>query len=109
MFGRRWKFHDEPKTSDLETAQESCSVRQASKIIEVLTLHVDEIVKQIMKADKKVVVTYSDDGSKKQGAGAFCVQGITVNGTHRALPTLSVASESKRNLVALKIALFSTS
>lgn len=64
----------------------------------------DEVVKEIMNSDEKVVVTYSDDGSKKQGAGSFSVQGITVNGKYRSLPTMSIASEPRQNLAALKVA-----
>jgi hypothetical protein len=58
----------------------------------------------MMNADQQVVVTYSDDGSKKQGAGSFSVQGITINGTYRSLPTMSIASESRKNLAALTVA-----
>jgi hypothetical protein len=103
MFGRAWKFHDEPPVIDLDTVPESSNVRQAGKGLEVLAL--DEVVKEIMNTDEKVVVTYSDDGSKKQGAGAFSVQGITVNGKYRSLPTMSIASESREDLAALKVAI----
>lgn len=48
-------------------------------------------------------MTYSDDGSKKQGAGSFFVQGITACGTYRALPTES-ASKSRNNLPDLRVA-----
>ncbi|XP_034016356.1 uncharacterized protein LOC117501562 [Thalassophryne amazonica] len=102
MFGRNWKPHDEPEVIDLDTLPESKSIREACKSIEVLAL--DEIVKEIMNSDEQVVVTYSDDGSKKQGAGSFSVQGIMINGTYRALPTMSIASESRKNLAALKLA-----
>ena len=40
---------------------------------------------------------------KKQGAGSFTVQGIIINGKYRALPTMSIASESKPNLAELKL------
>ena len=58
-----------------------------------------------MNSEENVVVTYSDDGSKKQGTGSFSVQGITVNGKYRSLPTMSIASESRRNLADLKVAI----
>ena len=102
MFGRNWKAHDEPEIIDLDTLPESKSIRDAGKSIEVMALN--EIVKEIMNSDEQVVVTYSDDGSKNQGAGSFSVQGITVNGTYRALPTMSIASESRNNLAALRVA-----
>ena len=56
--------------------------------------------------NKQIVVTYSDDGSKKQGAGSYYVEGITVNRKYRALPTMSIASESRSNLATLKVAVF---
>ncbi len=62
--------------------------RQAGKSIETLALH--EIVKEIMSSDGKTVVTYSDDGSKKQGAGSFSVQGITGNGKYQSLSVLKL-------------------
>ncbi|CAH1261889.1 Hypp2477 [Branchiostoma lanceolatum] len=103
LFGRRWKSHGESDVIDLDTLPESKSVRYAGKSIEVLAL--DEIVKEIMDCDEQVVVTYSHDGSKKQGAGSFSVQGITVKGRYRSLPTLSIASESRQNLADLKVAM----
>lgn len=105
LFGRQWKFHQDSDVIDLDTLPESCSIRLAGKSLEALAL--DEIVKEIMKSDEDVVVTYSDDGSKKQGAGSFSVQGITVNGKYRSLPTMSIASESRKNLADLKVAVLS--
>lgn len=102
MFGRAWKPHDEPAAVDLDTLPESSNVRHAGKSIEALAL--DEIVKEIMERSEQVVVTYSDDGSRKQGAGSLSVQGITVNGKYRSLPTMTIASESRKNLAALKVA-----
>ena len=100
MFGRTWKMHNESNVIDLDTLPHYKNVKQAGKCIE--TLAIDEIVKEIMGSHEKTVVTYSDDGSKKQGAGSFSVQGITVNGVYRSLPTLSIASESRTNLADLK-------
>ena len=48
-------------------------------------------------------MTYANDGSKKQGAGSFTVQGIIINGKYRALPIMSIASESNTNLAELKL------
>ena len=101
MFGRSWKLHDESEVIDLDTLPQASNIRQAGKSIEALAL--DEIVKEIMDSNEKTVVTYSDDGSKKQGAGSFSVQGVTVNGKYRSLPTMKVASESRANLADLKV------
>ncbi|KAI8514440.1 hypothetical protein Bbelb_070310 [Branchiostoma belcheri] len=91
MFGRRWKAHDESDRVDLDTLPASSSVRYAGKSIEMLALY--EIVKEMMDSDEQ-----------KQGAGSFSVQGITVKGKYRSLPTLSIASESRQNLADLKVA-----
>lgn len=47
-----------------------------------------------------------DDGLKKQGADSFSVQGVMVNGIYRALTTLSLTSESRKNLSDLRLAIF---
>mgnify|MGYP001545195732 CR=1 FL=1 len=61
-----------------------------------------EIVNEVMNCDQKSSITYADDGSRKQGAVAFTVQGININGNFQALPTLAIASEMKENLADLK-------
>jgi len=86
---------------DVDTIPDAKNVRTASKFLEVMAL--DEIVKEIMDSNSNATVTYSDDGSKKQGAGSFTVKGIIIGGKYRALPTMNIASESKANLAELKI------
>ena len=103
LFARKWKFHSESDSIDLDTLPAQKNVRMVGKSLEVLALA--EIVNEIVNSDENTVVTYSDDGSKKQGVGSFSVQGLTVNGVYRALPTLQIASESRENLAALKIAI----
>ena len=100
LFGRQWKYHDEDEDFiDFDTAPCFKTIRETGKAIEAFALKC--IVDEMMKADD-VVITYHDDGSKKKGAGSFSVQGLTINGVFRALPTLPVASESRDNLAALK-------
>jgi len=101
-FGRKWKLHNEATTLDWDTLPDWRNVREAEKCIKTLALH--QIVNEIMDTDEKSVVTYADDGSRKQGAGSFSVQGIKIHGIFRPLPTLPVASESRRNLADLKVA-----
>ena len=73
MFDRKWKYHDnDPDKVDLNTVPADAQIRQAGKAILALTL--SEIVEQMM-AGSDVVITYHDDGSKKQGCGSFNVQG----------------------------------
>ena len=102
MLRKKWKLHNEATALDLDTLPDWRDVRQAEKCIEKLALH--QIVKEIMDTDEKIVVTYADDDSKKQSAGSFSVQDIAIHGILRQLPTLSVASESRRNLADLKVA-----
>ena len=58
-----------------------------------------------MDSESGSVICYHDDGSKKQGIGGYSVQGFTINNKYRPLPTLPIASESRENLAALKIAI----
>ena len=58
---------------------------------------------EVVSSDDQSTITYANDGSKNQGAGSFTVQGIIINGKYRALPTMSIASESKPNLAELKL------
>ena len=92
LFNRNWKLHDDEDTIDLDTLPASYSIRQAGKSIEVMALAA--VVDEIMNSDASTVVTYHDDGSKKQGTGSFSVQGLTINGKFRALPAMQIASES---------------
>ena len=43
-----------------------------------------------MSLNEKTLVTYYDDGSKKQDIGSFSEQGLTINGRFRALPVLQI-------------------
>lgn len=103
MFGRDFKYHKEHAKIDLDTLPAPSCVRLAAKSIEAQAL--DRIVNEIMSAKEKgKVITYSDDGSKKQGVGSFMVQGVTIDGKYRALPTLPISTESKNNLADLQVA-----
>ena len=75
------------------------TIPETGKAIEAFALKC--IVNEMMKADD-VVIKYHDNGSKKKGAGLFSVQGLTINGVFRALPTLPVVSERCDNLAVLK-------
>ena len=101
MFGRKWKSHSDSAVIDLDTLPHKHNILKAGKSIEVMAL--DEIAKEVMNSDSKATITYCDDGSKKQGVGSFTVQGIIINDTYRALPTLPIASESRTNLADLKL------
>lgn len=105
MFGRSWKYHDEdPDKIDIDTVPADAQIRQAGKAILALTL--SEIT-DLMMSGSDVVITYHDDGSKKQGCGSFNVQGCTIDGKYRAFPTLPIASETRENLASLKLTVLS--
>ena len=104
MFNCGWKYHTEDDdVVDLDTVPHIKRIREAGQAITVLTL--SAIVDEMMKPGADNVICYHDDGSKKQGVGSYSVQGVTINGKFRALPTLPIASESRANLAALKLAI----
>ena len=103
MFDADWKYHDEcTEDVDLDTVPHTKNIRESGKAITVLTLA--SLVDLVMDSDSESVISYHDDGSRKQGIGGYSVQGITINGIFRPLPTLPIASESRENLAALKLA-----
>ena len=105
MFDRRWKYHNnDPEKIDYDTVPDNKNIRSAGKAILACTL--SEIV-DLMMNGSDVVITYHDDGSKKQGCGSFNVQGCTIDGKYRAFPTLPIASETRENLANLKITVLS--
>ena len=105
IFGRLWKSHDQDSSIiDLDTAPHMKQIRETGYALTALCL--SEIVDEMMESDG-AVLTYHDDGSKTQGIGGYSFQGITINNRFRPLPTLPVASECRKNLAALKIAVLS--
>ena len=104
MFNCGWKYHAENEEAvDLDTVPHHKNIREAGKALTVLTLA--SIVDEMMESGTDVVISYHDDGSKKQGIGSYSVQGVTINDKFRVLPTLPIASESRENLAALKLAI----
>ena len=102
MFDRNnWKFHHEdPNCIDLDTAPDKRSILRAEQAFYSLSLGC--LVEEIMDADQNTVITYHNDGSRVQGTGGYCVQGVTVNGKYRRLPALPISSECRENLALLK-------
>ena len=104
LFHLPWKFFNEDSdTIDLDTAPCSSNNRREARIHELFSLAA--IVDKIMGTDEKSTISYHDDGSRTQGTGAFSVQGISINRQYYALPTLSIAKETRSNLVELKVCL----
>ena len=78
-------------------------IREVGRAREALALHC--LVEKIMDSDEKSIITYHDDGSKKQGVGSFSVQGVTIEKKFYPFPTLALASETRQNLTQLKLTL----
>ena len=103
MFDLPWKFFNEDKCSiDLDRAPCPSNERREGRVRELFTLNA--IVEKMMSSDKASII-YHNDGSRKQGIGGFSVQGFTIDGQYHPLPTLSIASETRSNLVDLKVRL----
>ena len=102
MFGRSWCFHEEGEKITVDTVPQASSARRIGKGLEVFTLA--KLCEKILSCDdKRVTVTYHDDGSRTQGAGSYSVQGISLQGEFFPLPTLPISSETRENLAALKL------
>ena len=71
------------------------------KAREVLALSM--ITDKIMEGEEKSTITYHDYGSRKQGVGAFSVQGSTIDKHFYSFPAVSMASEKRENLADLKV------
>ena len=102
LFDRKWKYQDtDTDTYDMDTVPHKSHNRAMGKAIEAFTLA--KISEKIISSDQSVTITYHDDGSKKQGAGSFSVQGASINGQFYPFPTLNISSETRQNLAELKL------
>ena len=102
LFNVIWKrFDDDEEQVDLDTVPDRKRIREVGKAREALALHC--LVDKMMESDEKTTITYHDDGSKKQGAGSFSVQGATIDGKFYPFPTLCLASETRENLAQMKL------
>ena len=59
-----------------------------------------------MLPDSHTVVTYSSGGSAESGVGNYIVQSFSINGKQRALPTMSIFTESKTSLKEMQFMTF---
>ena len=97
-----WKTSDEDENVvDLDTVPANPRLRKEGKAREILALKV--IVQRIMDCAITSTITLHDDGSKKQGAGKFSVQGVSIDGEHYYFPTFSLAQETRENQADLKV------
>ena len=102
LFNLRWKTSEEDDcVVDLDTVPDKRAIRKMGNAREVLALA--SLVEKIMSSEDRTTIVYHDDGSKKQGAGSFSVQGVTVDKKWYPFPTLSISSETRENLSQLKL------
>ena len=97
MFGQNWKYHDEGAEIDVDTLPDKTNARRVGKCMAL-----SEIVTEAVSSDDQSTITYANDGSKnKEPAHSQC-KVLLLMVSIRALPTMSIASESKSNLVGVK-------
>ena len=102
LFQLPWKFFSTDKSViDLDTVPSTANNQREARVRELFVLA--EIAEKVMSSDDTSTIAYHDDGSRKQGTGAFSVQGISIDRTYHPLPTLSIARETRANLVELKV------
>ena len=102
LFNIEWKKFDQDETAvDLDTMPDTKRIREMGKAREALAL--SSVVEKMMNSEERATIVYHDDGSKKQGAGSFSVQGITIDRKFYPFPTISLSSETRENLSQLKL------
>ena len=100
MFKRDWKFYDPKKPVDKNTLPAGSNMRRVEPYMEAMAL--SSIVEEVMSG-KRMVVTYSNDGSAMSGVGNYVVQSLTIDNVQRVLPTFSIFTESRDSLQELEI------
>ena len=95
LFKRKWKFYDPKKPTDKNTLPAGSNMRRVESYLEAMALA--SMVEEIMSG-KKMVITYSNDGSAMSGVGNYVVQSFTINNVQRALPTFTIFTETRESL-----------
>lgn len=102
MFGRSWKLNrDDSTVIDDDTMPADSTIMATFDCYQAQIL--SEIAHDIANSDSESVVCYHDDGSRRQGAGAYVVNGVTIDGKFRPLQTFNIAAETRENLADLKV------
>ena len=103
VFGRNkfgpWKVFKHNKPYDVNTLPASSNTNRLDPYVEAMGL--SSITGQMMNSENSTVV-YSNDGSGMSGVGNYVVQSVTINGTQRTLPTMSIFTESRESLAELE-------
>ena len=103
VFGRNWKVFKPNSITDKNTLPSMTNLVRTRKYLEAMALN--NIVEEIMSSDGSSI-TYANDGSSLNRTGSYVVQSITINGIQRALPTLSITTESHETLKELELTTF---
>ena len=77
---------------DNDTLPSMTNIVRTRDFAEAMALN--SIVEEVMSSSEGSSVTYSSDGSAMNKVGSYVVQSITVNGVQRALPALTITTES---------------
>ena len=105
MFDRKeWKVHEDNEDYDRNALPCSSNSRSVENCVQAAALAA--IADEMMNEDNDSTITYSHDGSAKNGVGSFVVQSITINGIQRALPTMGIHSETRENQKDLQITIY---
>ena len=98
MFGRnkfgKWKTYEKGVAPDSNTLPFHSSIFNTENYVEVGVL--GGIAKEIMTTTD--TVTYSLDGSARNGVGKYVVQTLKIGEVERRLPTFPIFSETNESL-----------
>ena len=100
IFGRDWKPYSQNSTITDDTLPCRTNLVRTRDYLEAMALN--SIVEEVMNSEGSSI-TYANDGSAQNKVGNYIVQSITVNGIQRALPPLSIVTESHESLKDLEI------
>ena len=100
LFKRKWKFYDPAEPTDKNTFPAGSNIRRVEPFMEAMALV--SVVEEVMSG-KRIVVTYSNDGSAMSGLGSYVVQSLTIDNVQCVLPTFSIFTESRSSLQEMEI------
>lgn len=101
LFDRKWKPYKPNAIIDNDALPSMTNIVRTRDFAEAMALN--SIVEEVMNSSEGSSVTYSNDGSAMNKVGSYVVQSITVNGVQRALPALTITTESHETLKDLEL------
>ena len=100
LYDCQWKHYKTKRNNDL-TLPSKKNILHTEPLFEAMALNA--IVEEMMDENIQASITFPNDRSSMSGVGAYEVQSLTINGVQRALPTLSIFTESRKSLEELQI------